>query len=293
MSKKNVSTGLTANRKYKDSMFRMLFREKENLLSLYNAVNGTMYTNADELIVVTLENAVYMSMKNDEAFLLDCELNLYEHQSTLNPNIPLRDLYYVAMEYQKLVGKRTLYSGRRVKIPNPNFIVFYNGTAPVEEVKQWKLSDLFEKETECPNLEVIVTQLNINSGYNEKVKEACQILREYMQYVTRVRSYLKEMELEGAVERAVEECIREGILADFLTRNRAEAIMISILEYDEEEAKRVLRQEEYEAGMHDGKIKGIELAKKVIRMSLSGHSVFEIAASVGISKEEVESILKE
>ena len=82
------------NRNYKDTVFRMLFRENENLLSLYNALNGTFYTDIDSLEITTLENAVYMNYKNDISFVLDSELMIYEHQSTVNPNMPLRDLKY-------------------------------------------------------------------------------------------------------------------------------------------------------------------------------------------------------
>ena len=104
-SRKHVVTNqrVTANRKYKDTIFRMLFKDKENLLSLYNAMNHRAYTNADALEVVTLENAIYMGMKNDLAFIMYMNLYLYEHQSTYNPNIPLRDLFYIANEYQRLV----------------------------------------------------------------------------------------------------------------------------------------------------------------------------------------------
>ncbi len=244
MDSMETYAGVAVNKRYKDSLFRMLFRERENLLSLYNAVNGTAYSDVNDLAVVTLENAVYMSMKNDQAFLLDCGLNLYEHQSSLNPNMPLRNLFYVSIEYQKLIEKRSLYSGRLIKIPNPNFVVFYNGTEKAEELVKLRLSDAYEKRSEDPNLELIVTQLNINPGYNEQIKNTCQTLREYMQYVERVRLYAADLPLEEAVNRAVAECIREGILAEFLSRNRAEAVMISILEYDEERERKLLQEEE-------------------------------------------------
>ena len=117
-----------ANRQYKDTVFRMLFSEKENLLSLYNAVTGNAYQNADDLKIVTLENAIYMGMKNDLAFMLETNIYLYEHQSTLNPNIPLRDLIYIGIEYQQYVDDKSLYSSRLQKIPAPKFMVFYNGT---------------------------------------------------------------------------------------------------------------------------------------------------------------------
>ena len=119
---------LIANRKYKDTIFRWIFSQIENLLSLYNAVTGKHYQNPEELEIVTLENAIYMGMKNDLAFVLEMGLYLYEHQSTYNPNIPLRDLFYIASEYQDLVDEKSLYSSGIQKIPTPSFLVFYNGT---------------------------------------------------------------------------------------------------------------------------------------------------------------------
>ena len=122
----NEETKIIANREYKSTVFSMLFKEKKLLLGLYNALNGSNYTDEEELELVTLENAIYMSMKNDLAFILDCKLTLYEHQSTPNPNMPLRDLFYVAKQYEKLVSTKTLYSTRSVIIPAPHFVVFYN-----------------------------------------------------------------------------------------------------------------------------------------------------------------------
>lgn len=122
----NTETNVTANREYKSTVFAKLFKDKKKLLTLYNALNHSAYTNDEELKIVTLENAIYMSMKNDLAFILDCKLTLYEHQSTPNPNMPLRDLFYVSKEYEKLINKDTLYSRHRIKIPAPNFVVFYS-----------------------------------------------------------------------------------------------------------------------------------------------------------------------
>ena len=112
------------NRNYKDTIFRMLFSDRKNLLSLYNAINGTSYMNPEDLEIVTLENAIYMGMKNDLSFIIDTNLFLYEHQSTYTPNMPLRDLFYISAEYQKLVNKKSLYSSALQKISVPNFIVF-------------------------------------------------------------------------------------------------------------------------------------------------------------------------
>lgn len=152
-------------------LFRMLFSDRKNLLSLYNAVNGSSYEDPDALEIVTLENAVYMGMKNDLAFIVDTGLFLYEHQSTYNPNMPLRDLFYIAGEYQKLVDHRSLYSSSIQKIPAPNFLVFYNGTERKEDSWVNYLSESYENLTGEPNLELKVITLNINEGHNSQLLE--------------------------------------------------------------------------------------------------------------------------
>ena len=243
------------NRSYKDTLFRMLFQEKEALLSLYNAVGQTDYKDASQLEIVTLENAIYMNMKNDLAFLINLELNLYEHQSTWNPNMPLRDLFYVAKEYEQLIRKETLYSSRLVKLPVPRFLVFCNGRMPDQAEKiVLKLSDSFEKRTGEP-------ELNINAGCNETLMNACRLLKEYSLYVARVRSYASQMDMNAAVNQAVEECISEGILADFLLKSRAEVVAMSIFEYDEERERELIKKAEFECGKEEGIKAGIELGK--------------------------------
>lgn len=255
----NKETNVTANREYKSTVFSHLFKDKKKLLSLYNALNNSNYTEDDNLEIVTLENAIYMAMKNDLAFILDCKLNLYEHQSTPNPNMPLRDLFYVSEEYEKLINDKTLYSRRKIKLPAPHFIVFYNGIEPQPEKEVLKLSDLYDVPESNPMLELQVLMLNINDGYNEDLKESCLLLKQYMLYVNRVRNYVyKEgMTLNDAVELAVTECIKEGILEDFLRSNRAEVVSMSIFEFNEERELQLIREEEYQCGLEDGIEKGI------------------------------------
>ena len=232
----------------------MIFHQKKELLELYNALNDSDYSNEEELTIVTLENAVYMSMKNDLAFVLDMRLHMYEHQSTHNPNIPLRDLFYVSQEYQVLVDKKTLYGSRAIKIPAPRFVVFYNGTVKQPERQWMKLSDLYELPEENPMLELQVLVLNINKGNNEELTEKCRTLKEYMLYIEKIRYYtdIEKKSLQEAVEISVDECIREGILADFLRKNKAEAIAVSIFEYDEEKELRLIREDEREYGIEIG-----------------------------------------
>lgn len=245
-------------RNYKDTVFRMIFREKENLLSLYNALNKTAYTDVVSLEITTLENAVYMNYKNDISFVFDFELLLYEHQSTCNPNMPLRDLLYVSRVLQNRIRNENLYSKSLVRIPAPRFVVFYNGTDLQPEQQTLCLSDAFEKRQEEPSLELSVTVYNINPGHNRELLEACRLLREYAQYVEHVRSYTEELPLSEAVEKAVDDCIRNGILTEFLSRNRAEAIEVSIFEYDEEKHMRSERKEWREIGREEGRSEGRE-----------------------------------
>ena len=247
-----------ANRKYKDTIFRWLFSDKENLLSLYNAVTGKNYTDVNALKVVTLDSAVYLGMKNDVAFLVDMRLYLCEHQSTYNPNIPLRNLFYIASEYQILVKDKSLYSSVLLKLPAPKFLVFYNGTGRVADREELRLSTAYENLQGEPDLELKVTLLNINEGHNKELMEQCQILREYSLYVARVRKYAAQMELNEAVEQAITECIREGILSEFLSRNRAEVMRVSIFEYDQELEEKKYREAEYEHGRQDGYDAGIK-----------------------------------
>ena len=253
-----------ANRKYKDTIFRMLFSDKKNLLSLYNALNGKNYSDCAQLEIVTLENAIYMSMKNDLAFILDLALFLWEHQSTYNPNIPLRDLMYIAKEYEKYIKEKgiSLYSNRQQKIPAPQFIVFYNGNRKIRERMEHRLSDAYETSNGEPALELKVLVININEGYNQKLMESCQILKEYAQYVSKVRTYKKTLKLNEAVEKAVEECIQEGILREFFLKHRAEVVAMSIFEYDREWEEEILRKEEFEAGKELGEQLGKEKERK-------------------------------
>ena len=291
--KSTTAGAVSANRNYKDTVFRMLFSDKKNLLSLYNAVNSRDYTNPDDLEIVTLENAIYMGIKNDLAFIIDTNLYLYEHQSTYNPNMPLRDLFYISNEYQKLLDKKSLYSSSLQKIPAPNFIELYNGTDTLSDFSEHRLSSAFENLSGEPKLELIVTVLNINEGHNALLMEHCQTLKEYSQYVAKVRKYAAGMPLDQAVEYAVDECIKENILADFLRKNRAEVISMSIFEYDKEEEEKKLRKAEYEAGVEAGEKSGIQ--KGILNtarhlLELNKLSLEEISSVSGLSIDELKKL---
>lgn len=278
MAKRRKTQARTnVRRDYKARLFEMIFREKEELLGLYNAVNGTNYSNPDELEINTLENAIYLSMHNDISFIIDSRLSLYEHQSTYSPNLPLRYLFYVSDLYSKMTKNSNLYGSRRIAIPAPRFLIFYNGREKRAEREVLELSDAFEIQEKEPWLNLKAVLLNINPGYNSDIVNACKTLSDYVIYTSRVREYAGEMNIEDAVERAITECIAEGILADFLTRYRNEAKKMSIYEYDEERQRIWDREEGKELGKKEGEkigfAKGLEASARVLH-------------SLKISKEE-------
>ena len=241
-----------SNRIYKARIFEMIFSDKKELLALYNAVNKTHYDDPELLEINTLKNAIYMSMHNDVSFIIDSRLSLYEHQSTYSPNLLLRYLMYVSDIYAGITKDENLYGTKAISIPLPRFLIFYNGKDSYPEQKMLKLSDLYSVKEENPWLELTAVMLNINPGYNEELMNACKTLHDYSEYTARVRMYAEQMELEDAVERAIAECIKEDILAGFLSKNRAEAKRMSIYEYDEEKHMRQTREEGYEEGTTDG-----------------------------------------
>ncbi len=250
---------LQPKRDYKSRIFTLLFSNKERLLRLYNAMSRKNYTNPELLTINTLENAIYMSMQNDLSFLIDMRLSLYEHQSTYNPNIPLRFLLYLSDLYSRLTKNMNLYGSKKLEIPPPRFVVFYNGRDKRPDYEEFRLSDLYTIQDEDVSLELIVEVFNINKGHNKELVETCRDLQDYVEYTHRVRTYAETMPIEEAVEKAIKECIQEGILKDFLEANRAEAIKVSIYEYNEQEHIRMEREDAFEDGRKLGLDEGHKL----------------------------------
>ena len=248
----NVS--LPVNRIYKDRLYKMIFNDKSELLKLYNAINGTHYDDPAMLTITTLDNAIYMTMENDLSFIIDMRLALYEQQSTVNPNLPLRFLMCITDIYSAYTKDMNIYGSKKVQIPLPSFVIFYNGVKSQPDRTEFLLSELFHPTTDQPALELKAVMLNINKGHNQELMNACHTLRDYSEYVARIRTDSAEMPLTDAVEKAITECIHENILRDFLLKNRAEAKAMSIYEYDEEKTLRMFREEGYEDGERNGKI---------------------------------------
>lgn len=237
------------NRKYRDRLFCALFgQDKEALLQLYNALHGTSYTDSGQLTVVTLDNIIYMKMTNDLAFVIAGVLNLYEHQSTYNPNMPLRFLLYIAEEYDAIIQQQdaNIYGDKLVMLPTPQCVVFYNGDRDIADEELLHLSDAFQNREISADLELTVHLRNINPGHNKALMTQCHKLWEYSTLVSQVKENLAAgMEKGSAVEEAVRYCLDQGILTDFLTANRSGVLgMLRLLtEYNEKEHMRRLKRD--------------------------------------------------
>ena len=258
----NQTTEPPVNRLYKARIFAMLYQDKKELLDLYNAISGKHYEDPELLEINTLENTIYMTMRNDLSFLIDFRLSLYEHQSTYSPNLPLRDLFYISDLYSGMVKDENLYGIKLVQIPAPQFVIFYNGMKEMPDRTVLRLSDAYSVKEENPALELTAVMLNINRGHNEKLKGLCKSLKDYSEYTARVREYADTMPISEAVEQAICECIQEGILAEFLKQNRAEAKQVSIYEYDEEKHMRQEREASWEDGWAAGICEGEERGRE-------------------------------
>ena len=267
------------NRNFKDSLFRLVFHGKEELLSLYNAVNGSEYTNADDLEINTLEDAVYMGVKNDVSFLFAHYLNLYEAQSTSNPNMPLRGTIYFGDLSKGWVENNHL-----------DILVFYNGVKREPERRILRLSDAFDGEyDEETALECTAVMLNINYGFNRELMEKCQALHDYSYFVETVRQGIRTGKtLEEAVDDAINKALKDGVLKEILKKNRAEVRSVVLTEYNEELHLKNVRECGYEEGYDHGRqSEQLELIVKKLR---KGQSLEQIADALETSPGELKEV---
>ena len=252
----------TSNRKYKDSVFVDLFSEderaKENFLSLYNALHGTNLQMSCPVENIRLENVMYMNIINDVSCLVDGKIIvLAEHQSTINENMPLRFLEYIARIYEKLQAPTDRYLRKLSKIPTPEFYVFYNGKEDYPESTILKLSDAFITKPEQVPLELTVRVININTDKANKVLSACKPLEEYSLFVEEVRKQT-QVDRENGFTNAVKMCIEKGILKEYLQRKSREVINMLVAEYDYDTDIAVQRQESLMIGIQQGIERGIK-----------------------------------
>ncbi len=265
---------LRPKRQIKDVVFRLIFaKNKEALLELYNALNGTDYTDVNDLIVATLDNASYVSMKNDLAFLLAGTINMYEHQSTVNPNMPVRFLIYLAQEYQMLIEQtdKSLYGSELISLPTPQCIVFYNGTKDAADEQQLCLSSAFCNKDVEPAAEIVVKVININYGHNINLMQGCDLLSQYAKFIEITREYSRNSsDRIKAMNEAIDDCIAQGILEDVLKKHRSQVLGSLLEEFDEKKYATTLREEGREEGRN-------ALAKAVAsRLNMSVEEVLQM-----------------
>ncbi len=275
------------NRQYKDRFFKKVFSEKKALLRLYNALNSTNYDDPEAIEVNTIENFIYMGMKNDVSCIVANVMNLYEQQSTINPNMPLRGFLYLSELYKKLFGSHTdLFSSRQIPLPTPQFIVFYNGTEDAPDQTTMKMSDAyvgkasFEAAIECT-----AVFLNINYGHNRELMEKCKELKDYSILIYRIRENIAAgMSKEAAVDKAIDDCINEDILAELLEKHRGEATTLILEEYNEDLHIKNEKEISFEKGMEE------ESRIRIGIMLRKGKTVEEIVDFCGYSYDQVKSI---
>lgn len=292
----NTNENIIINEKYKDRIFCLLFgREeyKENILSLYNALNDSDYDNVDDIEITTIEDALYIKMKNDVSFLIDSYLTLWEQQSTFNPNMPIRGLMYFGNLYNSYIHTRGLniYSSTLVKLPTPKYVVFYNGTTNRNSIEKLKLSDAFMKKDVGHEFEWTATMINLNIGENDGLLAKCKVLSDYMTLINKIRVYKKEMSnIKDAVNRAVDECIQEGRLVEFLEKHRGEIMANVLTEFNEEAFVRGIKEE----GREEGREESLGIFVETLRELGTADDIIleKIIEKYGMSQEEAKGYLE-
>ena len=304
------------NRNYKDSVFVDLFAHditaKENFISLYNALHGTnLDAKTTGVQPVMLEQVLYMKYYNDIAMLIDGKIViLIEHQSTINQNMPFRFLEYIARIYEKITTKDEKFGRKLVKLPIPEFYVFYNGKDDYPTESVMKLSDAFMQlgdDSELKNqlentnypLEISVKVININVDKENPILKRCEALKEYSEFIEQVR-YNIENDVHEPFTTAIKEAIKKGFLSDYLNRKSTEVQNMLLAEYDYDTDIAVQRKEAFEDGIAIGEKRGIsiglsqgaqqaklETAKTLLTF---GDSIEKISKVTGLSIEEIEKL---
>ena len=289
---------MNENREYKSDVFSMLMENKSYALEVYNALNHSDYKNPEEVEIIRLDRGISLSIRNDASFLIDMNMSFYEHQSTYNPNMPLRSAIYYVNTLEDWLRRKNLdlFSRKRIQVPTPHFVVFYNGTEKRPEYEEMKLSEAFCHKTDEPGIEVRCRVYNINPDNNRSLQERSAVLEGYTYFVEKVRTYRKgNMGLEEAVDRAIEDCIENHVLEDFFRDRKDEVKKMTHLDYTWEKREQMIRKEEFEEGVAEGVERGVgqgslqRLVNQVCSKLKKGKTPEEIADAL---EEPVENIQK-
>ena len=291
------------NKQLKSSVFADLFQDcpeaKENALSLFNALEGTNYTDPNIIKHFRIEDTIYKDSKNDVSFTVDNRmLVLMEHQSTINANMPLRCLIYVGRLYEKIIPVKSRYKKYRINIPTPEFFVFYNGTDDYPSEMILKLSDAFTTHPNLPNLEILVHVININPDKNNDILKKCDIMNEYSEFIETVRKHLKN-KTKQPYKTAIRECIKNGILADYLRREGHDVETFLQAKYDRELDIEVQKEEAFEYGVQQGISQGINesVSRYIRKQRLKGTQdeqiMRDIVDTFDLSETEAKELLND
>ncbi len=280
---------VTVNREHKDRLFNFIFGSEENrewTLSLYNAVNGSDYTDPSLIRFNTLEDVLYLDMRNDTSFLISDIMSVYEHQSSFNPNMPLRLLGYVEKLYSGYLSRNKLnkYGEKLIILPVPKLIVFYNGTTDKDDEVILKLTDSFKENVrEYSDIEVRVRMLNVNYGRNKKLMDRCKPLAEYSWFIEEIRQNQKQYDIAAAVKKAIETMPDDFSIKSFLVGHKKEVEGMLDTEYNEEEVRELFVNDGIEIGQEQTII--TQICKKLLK----GKDAATIADEI---EEPVERVIK-
>ena len=247
----------SGNTQYKDRLFSFIFgseEHKEWTLSLYNAVNGSAYQDPSDIVITTIRQVLYLGMHNDVSFMISGEMNMYEQQSTLNPNMPLRMMQYAGNLYEKdlTLREKNKYSKRLIELAVPKLVVFYNGLDEEPDETILYLSDAFPKERrEEADIQVRVRMLNINSGRNAAMMATCKPLEEYAWIVEEIRKREDVMGLELAIDSSIDEMPEDFEIKSYLEAHKAEVKAMLLTEYNEAKTMELFREEGRTEGRDD------------------------------------------
>ena len=286
------------NREYKSDVFSMLMEDKANALEVYNALNGSAFTDPEVVEIVQLEKGVSLSIRNDASYIIDMNFCLYEHQSTYNRNMPLRSMIYFvnALDDWLKENGHDLFGRKRIMIPTPHFVVFYNGVEKRPEYEEMRLSQSFYHQMEEPEIELVCKAYNINSQNNQELKRKSTVLAGYTYFVEKVReNQKKNMSLAEAIDAAIEDCIQNHILEDFFRSRKDEVRKMTHLDYTWEKREKLIRKEEYEDGRAAGRAEGraegrVKLISLIIKKVQRGKDLLFIADAVEEPVEVIQPI---
>ena len=285
------------NREYKDRLFAFIFGREENkawTLSLYNALNGTSYTDESVIEITTMSDTVYMGMKNDVSCIVSATLSLYEQQSTYNPNMPVRQLMYLGRQYDRYINDthQNIYGRKQMHLPVPKLVTFYNGNEEIDD-QILKLSDSFSENSDQSDVQVSVRMINISRKKNSKLLDACLPLKEYTWFVETVRTVKSEnrLSMEEAVDKTIDEMPKSFQIRKFLIGNRAEVRNMCLTEYNEAETMQMFKEEGIEEGIKEGIKEGILVSVRNLMNNLkcSAEQALEL---IGVPEEERAVYLK-